>query len=268
MGRYQIIKDKNPELFRQALALPREMINEYAYTGLYHLGEWEEKRLAPKAQLRAELEQKLQCSLPDDKPVVAFLQDEFCHPRQVTKALEALAPYVTLVIKGQGIPDIEGTYIWKDGGFAPNLLRFAADYILAGYHSGTLASSTMLGLRVIPYYTSLIYFNGPILGKLDKYTRYMPGHYKGGHVCVDIIQNINPPLDLLDTNAVLDRISDESWWISYAQGLPDAQKTIFGDYAISGAASKTARLLIRACGHGSFGEDVTTIGLRPEFCNF
>lgn len=262
----KVLRREHPALFTDMMALPRELINEYAYTGPYHLGEWTEKRHWPKEQLRAELEDKLQCSLPAHKPVVAFLQDEFCHPRQIAQALEKLVPHVSLVIKAlHGLEPVAGAYVWKDQSYAPNLLRFAADYILAGYHSGTLASSTMLGLPVIPYYTNLIHFGGRVFGKLGKYTAYLPGYFKDDHVCVDILGQLNPPLNLMDTQAVLDRMHDAAWWTAYGQRLPAAQKAIFGDYDIDGAAAKTARLLVRAFGRGSFGEDAVAVRLRPEY---
>lgn len=261
----KISRRENEALFAQLMTLPREMLNEYAYTGLYHLGEWTEKRHSPKDCLRAELEERLQSSLPAHRPVVAFLQDEFCHPRQVTQALEKLTPYVTLIIKGNLPEPVTGAYTWPEANYAPNLLRFAADFLLAGYHSGTLASSTMLGLPVVPYYTNLIHKGGRVFGKLDKYTAYLPGYFKDQHVCVDILEQLNPPVNLMDTQAVLERVHDAAWWVTYAQRLPTAQKIIFGDYEIDGAAAKTARLLVRIFGRGSFGEDAVAVRLRPEY---
>lgn len=264
----KIVKSEHPAVFTQMMCLPHEMINEYAYTGLYHLGEWAEKRHSPKDCLRAELEEKLQASLPADKPVVAFLQDEFCHPQQVKQALGKLIPHVSLIIKSGSSDEpltVMGAYTWPDRTYAPNLLRFAADFILAGYHSGTLASSTMLGLAVIPYYTSLIHFGGRTLGKLDKFTAYLPRYFKGQHVCKDILEQINPPVNLMDSQAVLQRMHDSTWWSSYVQCLPTAQKNIFGDYCIEGAAVKTARLFVRAFSRGSFGEDAVAVSLRPEY---
>ncbi len=262
----KILQRENPALFMELMNLPQEMINEFAYAGPYHFGEWAIKRHLPKDHLRVELEDKLQVNLPSYKPIVAFLQDEFCHPGQLVQALKQLAQHVTLIIKPLGqLEPIAGTYIWPDESYAPNLLRFAADFILAGYHSGSLASASMLGLKVIPYYTNLIHFGGRNFGRLSKYTAYLPGYFKGEHVCVDILRYLNPPIDLMNTKFVLDRIYDMSWWTGYTQRLSAAQKVIFGDYDIDGAAAKAARLLIRAFGRRSFGKDVVAVRLRPEY---
>ncbi len=251
--------------FTQLMHLPCEMRNEYAYSGPYHIGDWAQKRHWPKDQLRDMLEEKIGCTLDAHKPVVAFLQDEVSHLGQMVEALERLAPHVNLVVKM--IPTVRGAYVWPNEGFAPNLLRFAADFILAGYHSGTLASSTMLGLPIIPYYTPLTHEGGRGVSrkKLGSHKIYLPGNFMGENVCVDILDQLNPPINLMDTAAILDRMENHSWWSDYAARLPVAQKNIFGDYCIDNAASRTAALLVRAVTHGSFGADVEAVRLRPEY---
>lgn len=252
--------------FTQLMQLPYKMRNEYTYSGPYHIGDWAQKRHWPKERLLGMLEEKIGSTLDARKPVVAFLQDEFSHLGQVVVALERLAPHVNLVVKM--VPTVRGAYAWPAGqGFAPNLLRFAADFILAGYHSGTLASSTMLGLPVIPYYTALTYQGGrgKPRKKLGGHKSYLPGNFAGENVCVDILDQLNPPLNLMDTPAILDRMENRSWWSDYAARLPAAQKNIFGDYCIDNAASRTAALLVRAVTHGSFGPDAEAVRLRPEF---
>lgn len=253
--------------FAQLMRLPREMRNEFAYSGPYHIGDWAEKRHCSRAHLRSMLEEKLGCALDARKPVVAFLLDEVSHLNQVGVALEQLALHVNLVCKIGLMPPPCGAYVWPEEGFAPNLLRFAAEYILAGYHSGTLASSTMLGLPVIPYYTPLTYEGGR--GKRKKrlggHKVYLPGNFTSDNICIDILDQLNPPVNLMDTSAILDRMDDTSWWTDYTARLPTAQKNTFGDYCIDGAASKTAALLVRAVTHGTFGEDADAVRLRPEY---
>ncbi len=84
-------------------------------------------------------------------------------------------------------------------------------------------------------------------------------------MCVDILLKINPPLDLLATDKILERMKSESWWDAYNKLLPATQKEIFGDYELEGAAAKAARLLVRITGTGSFGKDIAALRLRPEF---
>lgn len=252
--------------FTQLMQLPYKMRNEYAYSGPYHIGDWAQKRHWPKERLQGLLEEKIGSTLDARKPVVAFLEDEFSHLGQVVVALERLAAHVNLVVKMA--PTVRGAYVWPvEEGFAPNLLRFTANFILAGYHSGTLASSTMLGLPVIPYYTPLTHEGGrgKHKKKLGGHRCYLPGNFAGENVCVDILGQLNPPLNLMDTPGILDRMENRSWWADYAARLPAAQKNIFGDYCIDNAASRTAALLVRAVTHGSFGPDADAVRLRPEF---
>lgn len=125
------------------------------------------------------LERKLGANLPKEKPIIAFFVDEYCDKTQVEEGVKKLASYASIIIKsyrGWLMQDVPETYNWPDTGYAPNLLRFGADYILAGYQSGTLSTSTMLGLKIIPYYTDPVYING----NWDKavtssYTYFLPG---------------------------------------------------------------------------------------------
>lgn len=261
----KVLPAKNPRLFRKISALSRRMLNEYAWTGPYHFGEWLEKRFADKSQLRAELEEKLQRDLDPSKPVVAFLESWFNHPDLMKEGLTRLAPHVNLIIKKLTPLDIKGAYLWPENSFAPNLLRFASDFILASYRSGTLTSSTMLGLPVIPYYTPLVSQDWFVRSKWAPYQILMPKHFEGKDMCVDILLKINPPLDLLATDKILERMKSESWWDAYNKLLPATQKEIFGDYELEGAATKAARLLVRITGTGSFGKDIAALRLRPEF---
>lgn len=273
-------KSRNPEEFRMISGLPRKTYNEYAYSGPYHIGEWAERRKLPRNVLQSGLEEKLGAKFPAGKPVAAFLVDEYCHPRQVNAALQQLAPHVSLVIKLSGAvkksgiwQKIKDAYEWPDDDYAPNLLRFAADFILAGYNSGTLASSLMLGLRVIPYYTSMVYRKIHVdRNSLPKrintgYNYYMPARDVPRSVCHDILEIAASPIDLMNTEALLQRMSDSSWWEGYRARLPQAQKTIFGEYIIEGAPQKAASQILRAFGRKSFGNDAAAVRLKPEYAS-
>ena len=261
----KVSSSENPLLFKKFSSLPRHVLNEYAWAGPYHFGDWLEKRFLEKSVLYAELEEKLKRELDPSKPVVAFLESWYNHPGQMKAALEKLAPHVNLIIKKLTPMDIPGAYLWPDDSFAPNLLRFASDFILASYRSGTLTSSTMLGLPVIPYYTSLVSQDWFVRSKWTSYKLLMPEKYEGKDMCVDILTTINPPIDLLETDKLLERMNSPDWWRAYQQALPAAQKAIFGEYEIEGAAARAARLLVRITGTGSFGNDVAALRLRPEF---
>lgn len=253
------------ELFTKIMEMPISLRNEYAYSGPYHLGEWVTRRHNPKEVLRQELEAFLGCTFDATKPVVAFLQDEFCYEQQVLDGLARLTEHVNLVVKaGPRISALPGVFVYPSSSFAPNLLRFAADFILAGYHSGTLASSIVLGLPVIPFYTPMIIWKAGVdAGKYKQYTAYMERQENGDNICIDILEQINPPLNLQDTDAVLERMNNIAWWKDYERRLPVAQKSIFGDYLIEGASEKTAQLIRHVFEDGTFGKDVAAVRVYP-----
>lgn len=271
----KVSRSQQPELFKKLMSLPMALRNEYAYSGPYHLGEWLRKRQTPKAELQQELEKFIGCSFDGNKPVVAFLQDEFCHERQVADALRQLSQHVNLVVKPMSpsglidiLSDLSGIFFYPNNEYSPNLLRFASDFILAGYHSGTLASSTMLGLSVIPYYTSTVFLGGRVTGKRSRHTVYLKNNDpQRRDINVEIVETLNPPVNLQDTEKILERIYDRDWWRAYQQRLPGIQKSIFGDYDMNNAAERTAELVLRVFERETFGDAVAAVRLRPEFGN-
>lgn len=259
----KILPSDNTKLFSYLMSLPAHLKDEFTYSGPYHIGDWAAKRNAPKNQLQQELAETFHFNFDSAKPVVAFLQDEFCHEQQVLDGLRHLTPHVNLVIKGR-LPSIPGSFEYPDISYAPNLLRFAADYILAGYFSGTLVSSTMLGLPVIPYYTSMIYYKGRRHNNRGRYTRFFNREYRKDDIRLDILETLNPPVDLQNTQAILDKFADNAWWAEYHRQLPAVQRAVFGSYLVEGAAERTAQLIRKVFSQGTFGEDAVAARLRPE----
>lgn len=262
--RNKVSLSDNARLFNYLMSLPAAVRDEFAYSGPYHIGHWAAKRHVPKTLLQQELAETRHYSFDPSKPVVAFLEDEFCHGQQVIDGLKRLAPYVNLVVKMFSQPSIPGAFIYPHADLAPNLLRFAADYILAGYHSGTLVSSTMLGLPVVPYYTTMVCKGGKPVGERAHYSYYLEQTPANDNIHLDILESLNSPLDLQNTEALLERFSDGAWWEEYTRRLPAVQHAIFGNYTIDDAAEKTAQLIKRVFEQESFGEATTAVRLRPE----
>lgn len=264
----KVLRSQQPKLFERLMSLPMALRNEYAYSGPYHLGEWLRKRQTPKAELQQELEKFIGCSFDGDKPVVAFLQDEFCHEQQVADGLRRLSQHVNLVVKASPfLSGLPGIFAYPNDEYNPNLLRFASDLILAGYRSGTLASSTMLGLPVIPYYTSMVFIGGRSTGKRARYSMSLERLSQKDEIDIKILQTLNPPVNLQDTDKLLERIDNHDWWMEYRRRLPETQKSIFGDYDMNNAAERTAELVLRVFEKGTFGDAVAAVRLRPEFGN-
>lgn len=262
----KVSREENPAEFARLRALPPEDVTEYAYVGPYHLGEWETKRHAPRAQLRSELEEGLRVSLPARKPVLAFYRDEVCLPEAYIPALRRLSRHASIIYKGIGNLNTDpifqalknDLFFWPKSGYAQNLLRFGADAVLAGYCSGTFASSVMLGLKVLPFYTERV-----CVRKNGNEYLYDFRHYlKGDGLAPTLHRLLGTLVDINDRARVLAFLESEDLWKSYRSVLPLAQKTVFGDYIIEGAAQKTALLLLKAFSKGSMGGDV--IALRPR----
>ena len=260
----KISASENSHLFNYIMSLPTALHDEFSYSGPYHIGKWAQKRSHPKKLLQEELAETFHFDFAPDKPIVAFLRDEFCHEQQVVEGLRHLAPHVNLVVKGRSLSQIPGIFVYPDIGYAPNLLRFAADYILAGYFSGTLASSTMLGLPVIPYYTPMITPHGQSSNRRARYTYFLDRTRRPSDIRLDILETVNPPLNLQNTEELLARFADTDWWAEYSRRLPTAQQAIFGNYTIDDAAEKTAALIKKVFEQGTFGVDTTAVRLRPE----
>lgn len=265
----KISREENPAEFNRLRALPPDKVSEYAYVGPYHLGEWETKRHAPKDHLRSELEEDLGVSLPAHKPVLAFYRDEVCLPDGYIPALRRLSRHASIIYKGIGDLKTDPVFqalkkdlfFWPKSGYAQNTLRFGVDAILAGYCSGTFASSVMLGLKVIPFYTEKVRVRKNGNQYLYDYRHYLKGCGMAATLnrCLGTLVNIN------DRARILLLLENIDFWQRYGKALPAVQKNVFGDYTIEGAAQKTAILLLKALAKGSMGEDV--LALRPRRCS-
>lgn len=262
----KISREGNPAAFNRLRALPPDKVSEYAYVGPYHLGEWETKRHDPKEQLRSELEEGLGVSLPAHKPVLAFYRDEVCQPEEYIPALRRLSRHASIIYKGFG--DLKkdpvfqalnkDLFFWPSSAYAQNALRFGVDAILAGYCSGTFASSVMLGLKVLPFYTEKVRVRKNGNQCLYDYRHYL----KGRGMAATLHRLLGTLVDINDRTRILLLLEHSEFWQGYKKLLPAVQKSVFGDYAIEGAAQKTAVLLLKALARGSMGEDA--VALRPR----
>ena len=257
----KVTKQGDPNKFAKWQTLPKTYLNEYAYTGPWHLGEWLTKRFWPKTRFRELLEETLKATLPATKPIVFFLEDEFCHPHLVGQALAKLAKHVTLIIKARKNLKVRDAFNWPSQSLAPNLPRLASDLTLAGFQSGSLATNTMLGLPVIPYYTKFVWRKKQGKRSLQPYATFSANRTG---ICAEICQE-NPPLDLTDTEAILDRLNDSAWQSTYLQRLPQIQRMIFGDYELDHCVEHTGQLLLTALEQGTLGSKTIALRIRPEY---
>lgn len=260
----------NLDLFEKATKLPVNEKTEFAYTGPYNIAEWTKKIRIPKKDFRNDLEESLGCSLPKDKPIVAFFKDELGYEKSIIHGLKKLSEHATIIYKSYKQKDPcllalgKNITLWPSTSFAPNLLRFASDFILAGYSSGTLSSSIMLGLKVIPYYTKQIYVKGRAFKELGSFEALLPRppYRSTNHRC---LIGYGESFDIENTERIKTIMSSKGYWDDYAKKLPEIQKFSFGDYVLEDSEVKTAKLILRAYLKGSFGLDGHTIKLRDNF---
>lgn len=257
--RMALTEEKNKHTSNFSSLLKSGNVTEYAYTGIYSLGEWEQKRKLPKNILQKELEQILGRKLKKDQPVIVFFQDEISDWREYVMGLNELSKSANVIYKSYA-KNIDrsctalhdGIYIWPSDRMSQNILRFSADIILAGYHSGTFVSSAMLGLKVIPYHTSFV---------LDKsnnnYTDYIYFLEKET-IHTKIINYLNLPL-LHMKNCNKNTLHDIFYHDVCSEKLERLKKNVFFDYMIDGATQKTAQLILKAFNRGTFGDAVVAL---------
>lgn len=252
-------KIENFKEFSEAMSDKKNNITQYAYTGPYHLGEWEEKRKLPKNILREEIEHIVQKKLKKDLPLVVFYKDEISYWKDCADGINSIAKYANVIYKSinQKYDPIckvldSSVIIWPSNGLAQNILRFGADIILAGYQSGTFNSSIMLGLNVIPYYTNHIYDKKN--KKFIDFTYFLQKELINSLIIREtkLILNIKNIKINNFNNMFFDRI--------YKNKIDKIKRDVFFDFIIDGATKKTLSLILRAYNKGTFGDD--TIAIR------
>ena len=250
---------------------------EICYTGPYHLETFLERRHDPKNTIKEELAEKLGIDIPTDKPIVFMLEDEFCHIGQLSYAANNMAQYATVFYKTFLPPadprllKFNNTIHIIRAPFAPNLLRFSADYICCGYLSGSFTTSVMLGQNVLPYYSRII----------EKHNKRHPDFtLKRYNEYFETLDQTPPPtklsvylkfynegklLDLVDSAAFKNAILGKEYQKWYQSILPELQKEAFGDYVLEGAPQKTADYIMRFVKDGTLGKDCSAIYLKERY---
>jgi len=221
---------------------------EGAVAGLMHFGEWLTRRKTPKATLKAELAKTMRVEFDPALPLLVYYTSERCNGRQMDEGLMRLSEHANIVIKSAYIYTTsaqgKNIHIYTDNTVGTFLPRFAADYVLAGYCSGTLTTSIMLGLRTIPVFTPeadtlgfagweapgcKAYEDWACSGKprFAHYADYIKGLYAA------ILQYITP-LNIMETEMLMRRIHDAAYWKTYDNSIWRIRRNIFGACPLDG----------------------------------
>ena len=224
---------------------------EAAFSGLFHLGEWETRRHAPRSGLREEMLTLLEHTAPVNRslPLVVYYEDEYNDPASVIRGLRRLSARCTLLIKPwtDRLQRLNGPNIFTTGStygagrWSAFLPRFAADIVMSGTFSGVGTTSVMLGLPYLPLHSQELLDSNNNMRPLGNIFGYYECHHPES-TRRRLLQRI-APLHIEDTETLLRRIHDTAWWQRYHEQIPQWQKEIFGHYRLEGAAEYTATLL-------------------------
>lgn len=243
---------------------------EMAYTGPFNVGRPETE---DRADLKAQLEARMGIELDPDKPLVYFPEVDY-HPLPLLyRAARKISEFANVIYKPYYPPSLKASgtlFLCNDKAYSNNLLRFAADYILASFLSGTLTSSLMLGLSVIPYYTRAM-IRGPKY-KPQRFQAFLPyepilphDRYSNRHFmdsCRSYMHANGLLVDLLDTERIRRIISGKDENPIAGHHSDFIRKEIFGDFTPWEAAPKTAALIRRFFQTGTFGPDCSSVVLN------
>lgn len=240
---------------------------EIAYTGLYHISGF--KNTHNLYENKKELFSNLKLDMDPNKPLCVLFEDELSNFGQIVYCCNKLANFINIIIKPHfsfKSPLLskldKRIHVYRNRMLAQNLLRYSADFILAGYYSGTFCSSVMLGLNVIPYYSRIVSCKG-IPDKNYRYTYYIDDikYYTNDPLKINLVHKFKI-FDLLDINRLKKAILQDDYITWYKQNLASIQKDVFGDYATENAAEKTAEYILRFVRDKTLGEQCSSIYLK------
>jgi len=220
-----------------------------------------------KFVLRARLAEILKKDFHPKLPLALHFLSHNNVQADVDRGLSRLGNKVNVLIKnldwhGKGFEEFKseakGKFVFvfnrypADNPFEYNrLMRYAADVILPGCFSGLLATSVMMGHRLIPVYTQHM---RPTLGTNNRisFSRGMLTQASGGLIDMKILDYL-PPICIEASDMLHDRIFDYEYWKKYDQQLPLIQRAVFGRYLLGEAAVQRAKgFIFRLLQFGSF----------------
>lgn len=247
---------------------------EICYSGPYHI----EPERKPKQELRRQVEEQYGFKFDPDRPVVLIIESAYCDLGQLFYAVRHLCQYANVIYKAWSdfetpiFPGDEYLFMVRETNWANNLLRYASDFIMAEYDSGSLISSLMLDLPIIPYYSRLVIDKVPPGQGAHRYEDEIPAQvllpyrkYFGRHftyLCRAYLHQHNLLVDVLDSARIRDLIAGGRYPEEFGPHFRILQNEAFGDYLREDAAEYTAAMLLKFVEKGTFGKDCSAILLK------
>jgi hypothetical protein len=233
---------------------------EGALAGLIHLGDWAHVK-ETRAEFKRQAAQQFGMNLDPELPLLVYYTSLDHDCKEMDIGLAKLSEHANILIKDRdGLhSNVKGKNIFTftDKIWGTWLPRFAADFILAGYRSGSLSTAVMLGFPVIPVYTQYIdtFYKGgsyKIHGaQCDTNTR----RFKIFTDCIGgvfsaIMKHITP-INISATDMILERINDVAYWKRYEDNISSIQHSIFGRYYTQDAPARAAAYVKNILQHGT-----------------
>lgn len=245
---------------------------EVAHTGMYHIDKFMPNP-DDRQYYKNLMKEKLGHPIDDDKPTILLQEDLFSHFGQIVYCLNKLCDVANVILMPYFYyerapfkrlnPKIKvfmrNEMAWYD-------LRYAVDFILAGYRAGTFTSSLFLGLNVIPYYSRIetnLRNIGPYIDHFQFVRENDPNWAVNRRICKYL-----KPFDLLKPNEIKKAITGNEYKEWYQKILPELRREAFGDYARpegGGAARLAAEYIMRFACKGTLGKDCDAIYLKNEY---
>jgi len=216
-----------------------------------------------KSVLKARLAEIMKTDFHAKLPLVLHFLTQINVLPDLDRGLSRLGDKVNVLIKGihwhEGLEDVKskarGKYVFFFNQHSQQynrLLRYASDFIMSACFSGTLATSLMMGLRIIPIHTQHIYptvatYQRKILFSFSK-------HIRTGFAAIPVkIMDYLPSICINATDMLHDRIFDYEYWKKYDLLLPQIQRAVFGRYLLGEAALQRAKgFIVRLLQFGGF----------------
>ncbi len=271
---------------------------EYAYTGPFHMGEYLKRLDTPREIFKKELEEILEVEFDTNKKVICYLEDQEMEFGQMVTFLNRLAEHTHMIFKPLVMPQdylsqlSEKVIVWKDKNYAPNQLRFGVDAMLVGFNTGSLVSGCMLGIPIMPVFSSLYRKNQEGSDYLFIKTLLKNQLHAAHLIFLQLMWASNSVnayeekssnyivhptylrfaannylFDISDIDRLLAAINGDEYFNWYNANIKEIQKEVFGDYFLENAAEKTAEYILDYAKNGTFGTNCASVYLKPEYLN-
>lgn len=251
---------------------------EMGYSGSFHA--WDGVLSADERRTR--LEEAIRRTVPKGRPVIFALEDEASPIGQIVYALNKLTEVATVIFKpwfsfGNNIAKrLTNEIILATDRTVANALRFGADFIMAGIHSGSALSTVMLGQTLIPYSSRICRVKDQRIKSLPfpvqayPYRNASPLEKAIGQGSIleqfaRIFFERDMVFDLLKPELIKEAVQGDSYQHKYHDICDFIRRDIFREFTIDNPARRAAQLINKFAKNGTLGDDCAGIFLKDSF---